>query len=192
LPASTEGDVSNALSGDGASAGRDDKENAMDRRNVLKAAASVAVGAGLSPMSWKASAAERISERRSPMSNVNEAVVRYLKAWSERDAERRRDLVAQTFTEDGTYIDRVREGRGHDGIDAMIAKAQGQFPGYSLHLASGIEAHHDYVRFSWVAGGTAEAPLYIKGTDFAVITDDGRLKSVIGFTDAAPAPVTQP
>ena len=88
------------------------------------------------------------------MSNVNEAVVRYLEAWSERDAKRRRDLVAQTFTEDGTYIDRVREGRGHDGIDAMIAKAQGQFPGYSLHLASGIEAHHDYVRFSWVAGGS--------------------------------------
>jgi len=138
-------------------------------------------------MSSKASAAERISERRNPMSNVNEAVVRYLEAWSERDAKRRRDLVAQTFTEDGTYIDRVREGRGHDGIDAMIAKAQGQFPGYSLHLASGIEAHHDYVRFSWVAGGTAEAPLYIKGTDFVVVAGDGRIKSVVGFVDAAPA-----
>ncbi len=62
----------------GASAGRDNKENAMDRRNVLKAAAFVAVGAGLSPMSSKASAAERISERRNPMSNVNDAVVRYL------------------------------------------------------------------------------------------------------------------
>jgi hypothetical protein len=40
----------------GASAGRNDKENAMDRRNVLKAAAFVAVGAGLSPMSSKARA----------------------------------------------------------------------------------------------------------------------------------------
>jgi len=176
----------------GTSAGCADKENAMDRRNVLKAAAFVPVAVGLLPMSSKVIAAERVSERRNPMSNANEAVVRYLKAWSERDGKRRRDLVGQTFTEDGTYIDRVREGRGHDGIDAMIAKAQAQFPGYSLYLASGIEAHHDYVRFSWVAGGTAEAPLYIKGTDFAVISDDGRLKSVIGFTDAAPAPATQP
>src|SRR5260370_41750349 len=99
----------------GASAGRDDKENTMDRRNVLKAAVFVAVGAGLSPMSLNARAAERISERRNPMSNVHEAVVRYLKTWSERDAERRRDLVAQTFTEDGTYIARVREGRGPAG-----------------------------------------------------------------------------
>jgi SnoaL-like domain len=162
----------------------------MDRRDVLKATALVAVGVGWSPMSSKVGAAERISERRNPMSNVNEIVVRYLKAWNERDARRRRDLVAQTWTEDGTYIDRVRDGRGHDSIDAMIATAQAHFPGYSLHLASGIEAHHDYVRFSWVGGGTTEAPLYIKGTDFAVIADDGRLKSVIGFTDAAPAPVT--
>jgi SnoaL-like domain len=163
----------------------------MDRRSVLKAA-FVAVGAGLSPMSSEVSAAEPVSERKNPTTNVNETVVRYLKTWSERDAKRRRDLVAQTFTEDGTYVDRVREGRGHDSIDAMIAKAQAQFPGYSLRLASGVEAHHDYVRFSWVAGGTMEAPLYIKGTDFAVIADDGRLKSVIGFTDAAPAPVAQP
>ena len=175
----------------GASTERDDKENAMDRRDVLKAAALVAVGVGLSPMSSKVRAAERISERRNPVNNVNEIVVRYLNAWSERDAKRRRDLVAQTWNEDGTYIDRVRDGRGHDSIDAMIAKAQAQFPGYSLHLASGVEAHHDYVRFSWVAGGTAEAPLYIKRTDFAVIADDGRLKSVIGFTDAAPAPAAQ-
>jgi hypothetical protein len=98
-------------------------------------------------------------------------------------------LVAKTWTEEGSYVDRVREGVGHDRIDAMIATAQEHFPGYRLNLASGIEAHHDYVRFSWVAGGTAEAPLYIKGTDFAVVAGDGRLSSVIGFTDAAPAPV---
>jgi SnoaL-like domain len=192
LLASKEGLLFNALLAIGTSAGCDDKEDAMDRRGVLKAAAFVVVSAGLSPMSSRVSAAERVSERRSPMSNANEAVVRLLKTWSERDAKRRRELVAQTFTEDGIYIDRVREGRGHDGIDAMIAKVQAQNPGYSVYLASGIDAHHDCVRFSWVSGGTAEAPLYYKGTDFAVIADDGRLKSVIGFTDATAAPVTQP
>lgn len=122
------------------------------------------------------------------MSNANEIVVRYLAAWNEPDAKRRRELVAKAWTEDGSYIDRVREGHGHDSLDAMIAAAQSHFPGYRLHLASGIEAHHDYVRFSWVAGGTLETPLYIKGTDFAIIAADGRMKSVIGFVDAAPAP----
>jgi hypothetical protein len=121
------------------------------------------------------------------MGNVNEAVVRYLAAWNEREPKRRRDLVAKVWTEDGTYVDAAREGRGHDSLDAMIATAQQHFPGYRLNLASGVEVHHDYVRFSWVAGGTQEAPLYIKGTDFVAMAADGRMKSVVGFTDAAPA-----
>jgi len=123
------------------------------------------------------------------MSNVNELVVHYLAAWNERDAERRRALVAKIWSEDGIYVDSHRQGAGHAEIDAMIASAQAQFPGYRLSLASGIEAHHDYVRFSWAAGGSAEAPLYIAGTDFGVLAGDGRLKSVTGFVDAAPAPV---
>jgi len=163
-------------------------EDVMNRRTVLQLAA--VAGIGVTPLS-KAFAAERVSERRDSMSNVNEIVVRYLEVWNERDAEKRRDLVSKTWTEDGGYFDRVREGVGYDRIDAMIAAAQEKFPGYRLNLASGIEAHHDYVRFSWVAGGTAEAPLYIKGTDVAVVASDGRLSLVIGFTDAAPAPVTK-
>jgi SnoaL-like domain len=163
----------------------------MDRRDVLKGAALTALGVGLSSVPQSAATTEKACARRDQMSNVNESVVRYIAAWSERDPKRRRELVAKTWTEDGTYIDRAREGRGHDSIDAMIAKAQEHLPGYRLNLASGIEAHHEYVRFSWVAGGTADAPLYIKGTDFALIADDGRLKSVVGFIDAAPVPAAQ-
>jgi hypothetical protein len=43
------------------------------------------------------------------------------------------------------------------------------------------------VRFSWQAGGTAEAPLFFAGTDFATLAPDGRFRTVTGFTDAAPA-----
>jgi hypothetical protein len=50
-----------------------------------------------------------------------------------------------------------------------------------------VEAHNHFVRFSWAAGGTADAPLYIGGTDFATIAPDGRIKAVTGFMDAAPA-----
>lgn len=124
------------------------------------------------------------------MSNVNEVVVRYVGAWNERDAKRRRELVAKTWSDDGSYTDGHRHGVGHDKIDALIAAAQAQFPGYRVSLVSGIEAHNQYVRFSWAAGGSPEAPLYLGGTDFAVLATDGRLKSVVGFTDAAPAPVT--
>src|SRR5215472_559308 len=37
---------------------------------------------------------KRPNERSIPMSNVNELVVNYLAAWNERDAKRRRDLMA--------------------------------------------------------------------------------------------------
>lgn len=120
------------------------------------------------------------------MSNVNQAVVRYLAAWNETDAKRRRALVAEAWTEDGSYIDGARNGTGFDAINTMIGTAQEHFPGYRFRLASGIEAHHDFARFSWEVGGTAEAPLYIKGTDFVTLAKDGRLKAVVGFIDAAP------
>jgi hypothetical protein len=121
------------------------------------------------------------------VSSANELVVTYLAAWNERDPQRRRELVAKTWTENGSYIDAHRRGDGIDGIDAMIATAQAQFPGYTLRLVSGIEAQNGYVRFSWAGGGTPEAPLYLGGTDFAVINGDGRFQTVAGFTDAAPA-----
>ena len=160
----------------------------MNRRNVLVAIALTALGARFSS---GVLAAARADEGRNRVVSVNDIVVRYLAAWNEQDTKQRRDLIAATWTDDGTYVDRVRDGRGHESIDGMIAKAQGQFPGYRLNLASGIETHRDYVRFSWVAGGTPDAPLYIKGTDFALIADDGRFKSVIGFVDAAPAPAAR-
>jgi SnoaL-like domain len=122
------------------------------------------------------------------MTNVNETVVRYIAAWNEPDPKRRRELVAETWADDGNYIDAHRHGTGHGAIDAMIGAAQAQFPGYRLNLISGIEAHNNFVRFSWKAGGTNEAPLYLGGTDFAMLALDGRIKTVTGFVDAAPAP----
>ena len=89
------------------------------------------------------------------MPNVNETVVRYLAAWNERDPKRRRDLVAETWIEEGSYVDAHRQGNGHAAIDAMLAATQAQFPGYRLNLVSGIEAHNNFVRFSWAAGGTS-------------------------------------
>lgn len=124
------------------------------------------------------------------MSNVNQLVTQYIAAWNERAANRRRDIIASTWTEDGTYVDAARRGNGHQGIDQMIEAVQQHFAGYQFRLVSGIETHNGYVRFTWAAGGTPDAPLYFRGTDFGVIGNDGRFKSVTGFTDAKPAPVT--
>jgi hypothetical protein len=121
------------------------------------------------------------------MSNVNQTVANYIAAWNETDAGRRREIVARVWAEDGAYLDAHRAGEGHAAIAAMIGAAQEQFPGYRFRLASGIEAHHDRVRFSWAAGGAPEAPLFFAGTDFATLAPDGRFRAVTGFIDAMPS-----
>ncbi len=123
------------------------------------------------------------------MRTINEIVIGYIAAWNETDPARRREVIARAWSEDGLYLDAHREGRGHAGIDAMIAAVQEHFPGYRVRLSSGIEAHHDRVRFSWTAGGTDQAPLFLGGTDFAVLAEDGRLRAVTGFIDDMPSQI---
>jgi SnoaL-like domain len=121
------------------------------------------------------------------MISINETVASYIAAWNETDTERRQAAIARTWSDDGSYLDAHREGTGHAAIDGMIAAVQQRFPGYRFRLSSGIEAHHDRVRFSWNAGGTDRAPLFFGGTDFAVIDEDGRFRAVTGFIDAMPS-----
>ncbi len=121
------------------------------------------------------------------MADINTTIANYIAAWNETDSDRRRAVIAQTWTEDGSYLDNHRDSTGHDSIDGMIAVVQQRFPGYRFRLSSGIEKHHDRVRFGWQAGGSADAPLFFAGTDFAVIAPDGRFVAVTGFTDAMPS-----
>ena len=55
------------------------------------------------------------------MSNVKEVVNSYIAAWNERDPRARRELIAKTWTEDGSYLDPHRNGESYDGISKMIA-----------------------------------------------------------------------
>lgn len=110
----------------------------------------------------------------------------YLAVWNERDAAARRALVARAFSVDANYVDPMMRGAGHDGIDAMIAGAQGQFPGYRFELDGTADGHNDVVRFSWTLGLPGGDPV-AHGTDVARVAGDGRLASVTGFLDAVPA-----
>jgi len=122
------------------------------------------------------------------MNDPTELVERYLAAWNERDARRRRDLIAKTYTEDASYIDPHRSGAGYEGLATMIAAVHERFPAsYRFRLASDVESHNGRLRFRWEAGGTEDAPLHFGGTDFCVVAADGRLASVTGFTDFAPS-----
>ncbi|MGX6567844.1 nuclear transport factor 2 family protein [Cupriavidus necator] len=111
---------------------------------------------------------------------------RYLAAWNETDAARRRELIALAWTESASYVDPLMRGDGHAGIDAMIAAVQTKFPGFRFTRVSPVDAHGEHLRFTWELGPAGE-PALVVGTDFATISADGRLARMTGFIDRAPA-----
>ena len=121
------------------------------------------------------------------MSRVTEVVDNYIAAWNERDLSRRSELLAKTWIENGSYIDPHRGGTGYEQLSAMIQTVHEAFPpAYRFRLVSRIDQYGDRVRFQWEAGGTKDAPLHFVGTDFAVLSHDGRFQSVTGFVDESP------
>jgi len=119
------------------------------------------------------------------MTDIAATVDRYIAAWNEADGERRRDLVARTWTDDGRYVDPLMSGDGPDAIAAMIGGAQAQFPGHRFELAAGPDAHHDRVRFAWKLVSENGGGAVAAGVDFATVAGDGRLREVTGFLEPA-------
>jgi hypothetical protein len=117
------------------------------------------------------------------MTDITNVIHNYIAAWNESDPARRRAIVGDTFADDATYLDPLMSGEGQDGIDAMIAAAQQQYPGHRFELAMGPDAHNDRVRFAWTLVG-ADGPVG-GGVDFATVADDGRLRAVTGFLEPA-------
>jgi hypothetical protein len=117
--------------------------------------------------------------------SITTVVDGYIAAWNTADAGDRRALIAQVFADDTTYVDPLMQGTGHDGIDALIAGAQGQYPGHRFELLGDADHHNDRVRFSWTLVGP-DGPIAV-GRDFATLADDGRLRDVTGFLEAPAA-----
>ena len=118
------------------------------------------------------------------MTEVTTVVDGYIAMWNETDPARRRSIIEQTWTEDASYVDPHADVAGADGLSALVSAVQQQFPEHRFVLATGPETHHDRMRFTWQLvgdGGDAIAT----GTDFAIVADDGRLRAVTGFLEAA-------
>lgn len=109
----------------------------------------------------------------------------YIEAWNERDATRRRALLAATWTSEATYVDPLMSGEGTDNIDGLIAAVHQRFPDFQFALLGTADGHGSVARFSWGLGPKG-GDLIIKGTDF-VCRDGDLIASVTGFLDQVPA-----
>jgi hypothetical protein len=120
------------------------------------------------------------------MTDVKQVAHRYIELWNERAAHRRREMLAANWTADARYVDPLMSGDGHDGVEALISGVQQKFPDFKFTLIGEPNGFGEHVRFSWGLGPNGAADSPIKGTDFAVLSQDGRIKSITGFLDQVP------
>ncbi|MFH8788166.1 nuclear transport factor 2 family protein [Streptomyces roseoverticillatus] len=120
------------------------------------------------------------------MSSYETAVTRYFTAWNAAGAEAVAKAVAAAWAEGGSYTDPLADVRGHEGIAAVIAGAQQQFPGFEFRRTGVVEGHHDVARFQWELVSLADGSAPVAGSDVITLDGDGRIRTVTGFLDRMP------
>jgi hypothetical protein len=116
---------------------------------------------------------------------ANETVQAYAAAWLEPAEDKRRELLIQAWTDDGTYTDPMLHVVGRDALNQMITAFQQRRPGDRIVLTSGVDQHHSVLRFAWkwyAADGSSK----MEGTDFGELASDGRLCRIVGFFGPVP------
>jgi hypothetical protein len=117
---------------------------------------------------------------------ITEVVTQYMAAWNEPEAAARQALLEQCWSDCGVYLDPRASQTGRDQLARHIATIQASRPGARLKFMSGIDVHHNVVRFLWrlVRADGSSGDISI---DFGEVGADGRLVKIIGFFGAPPA-----
>lgn len=117
--------------------------------------------------------------------DTTSTIDRYLDAYGETDADRRLQLISESFTPDATLADPPLDAAGHDGLSVMFVAVQAQFPGHTFSRTSDIDEHHGAARYEWSLAGP-DGTAAVSGTDFVCFGSDGKLASVVGFFGPIP------
>ena len=119
-------------------------------------------------------------------SAITKTLMQYMAAWNEPDDTARRALLMQCWSDSGVYLDPNVSLAGRDALATKIGEVLAGRPGARLEFMSGIDVHHNMVRFLWRlvrADGTCGAI----SIDFGEVGADGRLVKIVGFFGPAPA-----
>ena len=107
---------------------------------------------------------------------------RYLAAWSEPDAQRRRQAIASLWAPDGIEFVEGVQFRGHPGLEARIAEAHQAFVAsgrYTVASAADVTVHGDIVTFTIQlisAGGDRAGQVAWAARVFLVLGADGLIR----------------
>jgi hypothetical protein len=118
---------------------------------------------------------------------ASETITAYMDAWNETDPAKRASLLGQCWSDAGAYTDPMADVQGREALSGLIDGFHKQMPGASIVTSTGLDQHHNRVRFGWkllMEDGSER----MEGIDIAVLADDGRLASITGFWGVTPPP----
>ena len=112
-------------------------------------------------------------------------VLDYVAAWNEPNVATREQILDRCWAEDAAYVDPNVELRGRTALCEHISKVQAGRPGARIEMMSGVDLHHNLVRFLWrlvhADGHSGDTSI-----DFGEIDATGRLTRIVGFFGEAP------
>jgi hypothetical protein len=135
---------------------------------------------------------------------TNALAEKYMALWGEPDAGRRRQLIAELWTEDGRHIlqppqeireiaaqagiglPAVLEARGYEEIEARATSAYEHWvgsEGFSFRGSDDADRVGDVVKFHWEAV-TPDGETFAVGLNFLVLAADGRIERDYTFVVA--------
>ncbi len=119
------------------------------------------------------------------MARYPESLDHMLAAWNERHPERVRAHLEKALSPEVVFIDPSIVTRGIDEFEANVHEVHGRLPRAEYRRASGVDLHHDVVRYAWEIHRDGE--LVLPGFDVTELDEEGRVLRVLGFFGPLPA-----
>jgi hypothetical protein len=118
------------------------------------------------------------------MSRMLESLIRenLLSVFGERDAKRRRDVIARIWASNGVFVDHDGRHVGHADLNNAVEKLQQKFPGWVFTERGPLDAFHKIGRLPWNFGPPGAAPA-VTGLD-VVVTENDKIVALYTFVDA--------
>jgi len=113
-----------------------------------------------------------------------ESLDHMLAAWNEREPERVRAHLEKALSPEVVFIDPSVLTHGIDEFEANVHEVQGRLPGASYRRASGVDLHHNVVRYAWEIH--RDGQLVLPGFDVTELDEEGRVLRVLGFFGPLP------
>lgn len=112
---------------------------------------------------------------------VDDLLRKNLETFGERDAKKRRAIMATIWAADGVFIDPDGPHLGPQAIDEAIERILLKFPDFVFSELSAPDSHNGIGRLAWGFGPPGAKPV-VTGLD-VIVSKAGRIEALYTFLD---------